>query len=564
MMSRLVRCFAVVVVASLTSAAAPFDPAARRCVDGYNARLERVSLQAGLSFWRCVRGALQGRQTDLDGCVVRDRGGAVAARQARVAELFDAGTCRGDEPLQQGAAAGNAAHAQAAVDLAHDLFGDPLDPLGGGPADRRCLDAGAGEAVVGLSALLRAHRQCVARGLRDGSITDEQTLSATCGARAQVGNPGRAPAVLARAADAVAAACAGRPTTALFHGLELACHASPAALAACIERAAACRACLASDASNWTPIADGTQLDCDAFDDGVANLSCGEFPFPPWSLCRLGTDSRLLLSSIGLPLALQLRGAVRIDCGSPAADGRADCRCDLDEAGILVIPAIGDVCIEPHDGCPPGFVDCDGGSAVGVDLAIDHDLGSCSGHADCAQACTARCAARGPTYVVAGAACEGFCLGPADGGMACTNDADCPGAQCVGRDPVSHGAICNCTCQGTELGPPAGAGALSCRLGMQINVELPSNGVCRGPVTISNPPFCSALTTGAADALITDANGNAGSTLDQFRVGVPTGAAIFCPALAVGQTAGLSLVGTAVGLDTTLGDFLTTTLVTCE
>lgn len=566
MISRLARCVAVVAVASLTSAAAPLDPAARRCLNGYNERLRQVSSQAGRSAWSCVRSALRGG-TQLDACVAGDRGGAIAARQVRVAQLFDAGICRGDEPLQRGAATGNAAHRQAAIDLARDVFADPLAPLGGGAGDRACIDAAAGQTVLGLSAVVGAHRQCMARGLRQGTITGEQTLSDVCGARAQLDQIGRLPEILARAAGAVTAACAGRNTSGLFPGLDLACHANPGALAACIERAAACRACLAVEASNWTPIVDGSGR-CDQFDDGESNRSCGDFPFPPAALCRLADDSRFLLASIGLPLSLTIQGGVRIGCAAPGADGRAECRCDLDGSltrdPAIVIPGVGDLCIAPHDGCATGAIDCDGGSAVDVDLAVDHAAGACVDHADCAANCAAACTARGAGYTVTGAACEGRCLGGAADGATCTLDSQCPLGHCVGRDPVGHAGTCNCSCQGTALGPPAGAGALGCQLGLRLHVELPSDGVCRGPVTFVHPPFCAALTTGAADALISDANNLAGVTIDQLGPGVPHGAAIACADLATGRMTGLELVGSAAVLDSTLGDFLTTFAVVCD
>ena len=557
---------AAVVVSS--AAAAPLERHTQRCLNGYNEALRQVSLQAGRGAWACVRAALRG-EDGLDACVAGDRGGAIAARQARVAALFATGICSGDEPLQQGAALANAAHRQAAIDLAHDLFDDPLAPLGTSPTDRACIDGAVGQAVLGLSTLVRAHRQCVARGLRQGIIGDEDSLTETCGTRAQVDGAGRAAATLARAAAATAAACATRPTAAVFPGLAPACHTSTAALAACIERAAACRACLAVEASNWTPIADGSAR-CDAFDDGLLNQSCGEFPFPPGARCELGLDSRFLLASIGLPLSLTIRGDLDIDCAAPGNDGRAACGCELSDrltgiaGGALVLPAIGDVCLDPWDGCGAGAIDCDGGSAVDVDLAVDHNAGACTTHQECAASCAAACAARGPGYRVAGAACEGLCQGGAGDGSSCTRDSQCPLGECVGSDPVAHAGACNCRCLGEALGAPAGPGALSCPLGLQIRIELPSDGDCRDAGVITYPPICVALTTGTADALISDANNSPGSMLDQLGTSVPHGAAIACDELAAGRTTGLRLVGSFAALDTTLGDLLNTIRAECE
>lgn len=568
----LVACLvALPVVAPSIGAAAPVDPAAQRCINTYNEYLRRVFVPAGLSLRACARDALRGREADPAACVTADRRGSIAARQAQVTALFDAGVCAGSEPLQQGAAAGNAAHRQAAVDLARDLFGDPLGPPRGGQADAACLDAGVSQAVLGLSALVRAHRICVSRGMRTGTVSDEPTLSDTCGTRTHLDASGRAPEVLGRVAAATRGACAGRATAGLFPRLDAACHADAGALAACIERAAACRACLALDATNWTPVADGPAHDCDFFDDGLPNLSCGVLEYPPWALCRLGEGSRLLFESIGLPLVLQLSGAVRVQCGAVGADGVAPCRCDADQrlgsAGgqSIVLPAIGDVCFNPHGDCPMGAVDCDGGSPAGVDLAIAHNLGPCQGNADCAAACAARCAALGATYAVADAACEGFCQGGSADGAVCSRDSQCAGGDCAGREPVTHAGVCNCSCQGTSLGPPAGAGALHCGLGIRIDVEQPSNGICGdGPTAYREPPFCVALTTATADALITQANNDPSRTLDQLPPETPMGSAARCDELAQGRTGGLQLVGSLALLDSTLGDAMMTTAIACE
>lgn len=559
----------LIALTAQSAAAAPLDTDTRRCLNAYNGALQQVSLHAGRSTWACVRGALRGDQGGLDACVAGDRGGAVAARQARVDGLFTVGLCGGDEPLQRGAAAGNAAHRQAAIDLAHDLFDAPLGSLAGGVQDRACLDSAVGQAVLDFSSLIRAHRQCVAQGLRQGSIVDEGTLAETCGARAQADASGRTAAILLRTAAATQAACAARATATLFPGLPFKCHAGPDALATCIERAAACRACLAVQASNWAPVPDGSSR-CDEFDDGLNNQSCGEFPFQPGAHCQLGLDSRFLLASIGLPISLPIQGGVRIACSAPGADGRAACSCELTDrltavgGASLVIPAIGDVCLDPHDGCAEGVIDCDGGSAVDVDLAIDHNAGACTTHQECAASCAATCAGRGTGYHMVGAACEGLCRGGAGDGSSCNLDGQCPLGECVGSDPVGHGGVCNCSCRGEALGLPAGPGALSCQMGMQIRLELPTDGDCRDAGGIIYPPVCVALTTGNADALITDANNTPGSTLDQLGLGVPHGAAIACDDLAGGRAAGLKLVGSVAALDTTLGDIVNTIRAECE
>ena len=562
----LTRTAVVLATALLTIAAAPLDSATQRCLGSYGETLRRVSLQANLTAQMCARAALRADSaTSIDGCVAGDPRGAVAARAAQVAGVFAAGVCRGDEPLQVGAAPATGAQRQNALDLAHDLLGDPVGSVSGSSGEARCLDAGLRVAALDAAAIAGAHQRCLVRGLQSGAITDAGSFAAVCGSRAAVEAGDRAPAILARLADRVADACSGRDLAHVFDGLDPSCHVSTEALAACIERAAACRTCLALNATH------GVARDCDAFDDGANNASCGGGDVPEGTLCTLSSDSRLLLASIGLPLTLPLSGALRVTCTNPGPDGVADCRCDLERrfaldggtGNAIVIPAIGDVCVNPAPGCALGIVDCNGGSAVDADLAVDHHLSDCGSNAECAAACAAHCAGLGAGYSAA-AACEGFCQGGAQADAACTRESQCPGGSCAGPEFGGHGGICNCACQGSRLGSDGGPGALTCNLGTQIAIELPSNGACGDAVVAGFPPLCVTLTSGRAPALIADANNAPGVTIDPLSLDTPTGSPIACDDLARYHATGLSLAGNLTLLDTTLGDVLLTTRLVCQ
>jgi hypothetical protein len=159
--------------------------------------------------------------------------------------------------------------------------------------------------------------------------------------------------------------------------------------------------------------------------------------------------------------------------------------------------------------------------------------------------------------------CEGFCLGGVNNDLACTNDSDCVNATCVGIDPVTHPGTCNCICQSSEIGTPSTAGAMGCQLGLQINVELPSNGVCGDTPTIVLAPLCSALTTGSAVGQLIDANNSIGQTIPPTP-GVLSGAATSCASLSTSVTAGLKLVGQLSFFDSTLGDIYVSEQFACQ
>lgn len=164
-----------------------------------------------------------------------------------------------------------------------------------------------------------------------------------------------------------------------------------------------CRAmpgCADGDRCGAEECDDGNLLDCDgcsasctvepgaACGDGEVLATCGEQCDPPDTArgcspsCRAGDGSLgarhfsfgggLYSSSLGAGVELgRLAGAIDIEAGIPGADGRAG----LVVPGPVVFSAAilggtyGTYCVR-LDGCR-GFIDCDGGSAVGVSTVQD-------------------------------------------------------------------------------------------------------------------------------------------------------------------------------------------------
>jgi hypothetical protein len=281
--------------------------------------------------------------------------------------------------------------------------------------------------------------------------------------------------------------------------------------------------------------------------------------------CTLADGSDLFLQTAAPALHLAPHGSYSIDCGTPDADGVAACSCELIQLDVLVIPAIGDVCINPAPGCEAGKIDCDGGAAVDVNLTADHNIGTCTDNEDCATSCEAHCTTLGAGHARQSYGCEGYCQGGSNDEAECSRDTDCPGGQCPGADPVAHFQTCNCVCAGSALGNPSVAGGLTCNLGTQINVELPSNGHCGDTATIQLAPVCGGVSTGTSIGAVLNANNMLGTTIPTTDPpSVIEGNPVTCDSFKAHNITGLKLVGQLGFFDSTLGDIRTGNTFICQ
>jgi len=531
--------------------------AQQQCIDKYNNALRKVGQQAGKSARACIANAAKGTEPDPETCVLANTDGKLAGREQKVAELFaSGGACNPVPPvIVQGVPAGTAAARGGIEDLLHDVFDAPIDAISTVAGDRKCLDTAVLRSTQVYTALLKAQRKCKKAALRSGAATDESSLTASCGTFAQLDASGSVAKRLTKLDADVEGRCAATTSglAALFDGLDGACHAGAAALSDCLQARTRCQACEALNG------ADGLAMDCDLFDDAAANFSCAGAVALGSHACPLAPTSQLFFRG-PLPLNIAPAGSLTIACGTTDGDATASCSCALAAPINFVLPAIGDVCINPAPGCAPGQIDCNGGTALDLQYAADHAIGPCTGNADCASACDTHCAGLGAAFSRTASSCEGFCQGGTNDGAACAADSDCPGGECAG----AHGAICNCACTGRDLGAPAGAGDATCNLGMQVDVELPSDGDCNDADAYAMPPVCTAMTTTTAVGQLANANNMPAATLPAGPPSTLNGAGIDCYALATSNTSGLSLVGHFSWLDTTLGDLFTDATLTCN
>ena len=204
-------------------------------------------------------------------------------------------------------------------------------------------------------------------------------------------------------------------------------------------------------------------------------------------------------------------------------------------------------CVSPVAGCAAGSIACSGGPSRDAAIAADHDVGACSGHADCAAQCAAHCAAAGAGVWDSG--CEGFCDGGGSDGAACTADAECPGGRCNGVPGGAHGNVCQCQCLDLE-GAPSTPGGLRCDLGARIRIEaaLPCDGA---DVVVDTGERCLPLTTETAQATLVDRDHVAGEMLPSGS-DVLGGVPLSCDALRADGSAGLVLVSAANAFDVPL------------
>ena len=253
-------------------AAAQLTSAQQSCIDNYNNKLRLVSQQAGKSATECIKNAAGGSETDPEGCVVGNPDGKIAAKEAKVADLFGPGAkCDPVPPvIVRASAIGNAAHRSALTLMMHSLFGNPIGPVSTVKTDAKCIGTAVQRTTQAYVEIIKAQRACKKTGLKSGAITSNATLTSACGTFALIDAGGKAAGKLTKLDADVQSACAqpGIDLAALFDGLAPACQNSATALSGCLQAHTRCRACYA------LVYADGPAMNCDTFDDGLANLSC--------------------------------------------------------------------------------------------------------------------------------------------------------------------------------------------------------------------------------------------------------------------------------------------------
>jgi hypothetical protein len=241
-------------------------------------RLHLVAATEGKVIRDCVKAAVKGGAAGAGACLTADARGMVARAFAKAAGA-EAKDCDGvvTELGPENATAASDAAVEEVSGMTSDVLGAELDnTLAGSATDAtaaQCQAAVLARAQKLLVTELKTFERCASLRLEHGS-TDPTTLTGCANdpteARsiAAAVQPGGKIAIAAAKLVATAAKqCSGVNVAARFPN---ACAAASAStLGGCVEARVACRVCRLL---TW-----GVRLavDCDAFDDGVENASCG-------------------------------------------------------------------------------------------------------------------------------------------------------------------------------------------------------------------------------------------------------------------------------------------------
>lgn len=269
----------------------------------------------------------------------------------------------------------------------------------------------------------------------------------------------------------------------------------------------------------------------------------------------LATGSQAALQAAVLRVTLNLTGSIGIQFGAPNTNGIAPIVIAKENVAFnpvpVSLPGIVGACITAvEDG--GGFVDCDGG-ASNRDVTANRDHNTTPGSPG--NSGTAFGLPDDPE-------CDDTRTAP-DGSMssACVEGTSCATG--------AHTGICNSPTEYSESGV-FGAGAM--RITQTVSIQTvsnkgPDNQLCTADDTRSAPaPATVFFTSGVASATVFDADNNVGSKIGpgvictfQGCLAQVTGASVDCDALrATGNFGGAAIVSAFPGLDSQLGDVVTT------
>lgn len=521
------------------------------CINTINKDAAKVGATQGKENNACVKLGTKGTVTA--GCPTSDPKGKVAKAEAKTLS-DETGKCTvAPNFAYTSGATANAAMQDAELGLLADIFGgtDLTAVISTDKVIGKCQATMLKDAEKLAATFVKVFNGEKKNALKLGA-DDAGDIAALVGDDPK-GKIGKTESKLG--ADATKA-CTGVTLASAFPG-ECSTAASPAALAACLEQVTKCRMCEGIEEM------DGIDADCDVIDDGASNGSCGL----PVHACVLDTtpasDSQLALytEAFGAPLVFPFTGG-QINLGA----GGSVATCDIVSLNPVNIPAIGFVCISPSSGCPQGQRDCDGGTALGVDVQSESGGGACTSNAACEATANAAC---GGAANVLAAGCTGFCSAGTE--AACTSDAAClpSNGACNGPNPIGpNGGVCQYTCANRSAHGASDPGDFQCSLGSNLIVETgaPCNGT---DVLISAGQSCVQMTTQRVTALVENANFN---TCAVPPCTVPTtgnindqsGSPIACATVDASTTTGILAVGAVNFFGSALGDLSAGLKVTCQ
>jgi len=602
-------------------ASAQLDKQEQKCANSINKGAAKVAKAQAGDNAACIKNGSKGKlTTSIEACLTGDVKGKVAKAISKI----KTGDCSGGSPpsflpgLKTNSGAIGDTMKNKDLNLIHDIFGTDLDlSISADKAAGKCQAAIAKAVGKCQSAKLGSFNSCKKDKLKAGDTDIQACLGTGTG-----GIPdGKGKISKACGGDfGIGKKCGGQDLNALLPGL------APNAGAGAIDAVIECRVCGALNSL------DGLFRDCDLFDDGLANGSCPSFsqscqhnieafcvggsnngdpcPFSGNDVADCGapgaptvrcvpTSHARLDSATGLPsviggILFELIGGDTYSAGPiDPNDGTGTFTCGLTDPIGLEIPTIGTACLQEVGGCADGLIDCDGGTALDLDMVHHHDIGpialglepgfltadcrgtdpacfiagdpSCTAHATCADMCDLYCPTLGAGYEVFTSGCEGFCRGGDHDNELCLNDVNCEGAgvensgECLGGNPVAHQGECTCDCIKVGSGDPSPAGSFWCQVGIRTVLESASPCDQLDIIQIIGQQ-CVPRTTETITNTVLFADDDESLTINQSD----SGSRISCGDLFGGNLSGLAAAGNQTSYDGDLGDSATRTIQVCQ
>jgi hypothetical protein len=263
------------VAASAASVAGQPSATDARCIAAINKGVRRMALAQNKAIRSCARNWLRGAVATVETCVGPNAPLILTTMAGRVAAQVD--TACDNVPPSFGPAdlAAPGLAIDAGLRVLGDLFGStatsmsPTDPV----AKQTCQTTVLSAVQKCGNARLKEFEKCKTKGLRTGAITTPAGIAACLFDGAGQPDPSAkiSQLCLVKPAISIRSRCAAQGVDLgdAVPGCEGA--ATSTELAECIDRSIRCRTC------NLVNDADGTNVDCDVFDDGDdGNDSCPE------------------------------------------------------------------------------------------------------------------------------------------------------------------------------------------------------------------------------------------------------------------------------------------------
>lgn len=268
------------------------NKSAQKCMTSVGKAAFKITKLQAKENYSCLRTAADGSlpSNDGDACMRADLRGRIAKARSKVTSSATKFCALAPEFGYTNADTSSDAAVNEDIALVGDLFGAALaDNAVNADANSdgsRCQTSVLRAADRALSIKLSAFSKCLVRGLKSGTIVDSEDIGGCIGIAGGSITPSAGKA-LDKLAGEVTSDCSGQDIEETFAG---ACQASAdtSTLTACLQRSVECRMCRTVTGIH------GLDFDCDVFDDGISNASCGDgvtvtttLPFP--TVC--GNDS---------------------------------------------------------------------------------------------------------------------------------------------------------------------------------------------------------------------------------------------------------------------------------